>query len=112
MENKEQKELKFTEASIDTDILEIMKQEDFAKSMEDPKLFKRYQLNYMAENLSMLHQLEKMTETLVNVVTMVYSKPLAEYYNKAEENYKKEEKVQKTMGIIEKSHKKSKKIVK
>ena len=112
MENKQQEELKFTQAGIDTDILEIMKQEDFAKSMDDPKLFKRYMLNFLAENLSMIHQLEKLTETLVNVLTMVWAKPLAEYYNKTEENYKKEEKVQKTMGIIEKSHKKSKKIVK
>lgn len=112
MENKEEKKLQFTDASIDADILEIMKQEDFEKSMDDPKLFKRFVLNFMAENLSLIHQVEKLTETLLNVVTMVKSKNLADYYNKAEENYKNEEKTQKTMEIIGKSHKKSKKLVK
>lgn len=111
MENNEQK-LEIKQASIDTDILEIMKQEDFAKSMDDPILFKRYELNYLAENLSLMHQVEKMIETLVNVVTMAYAKPLAEYYNHAEDNVKEEEKVQKTMKIIGKSHLKSKKIAK
>ena len=103
-ENKEnmakEEELQFKPASIDADILEIMKQEDFAKSLEDPKLFKRYMLNFMAENLSLMHQVEKLTETLVNVLTMVYSKPLAEYYNTADSNVKEEEKIQKTMKII------------
>ena len=110
-ENKEnitKEELQFKPASIDADILEIMKQEDFAKSLEDPKLFKRYMLNFMAENLSLMHQLEKLTETLVNVLTMTNSKKLADYYNTAEENVKKEEKVQKTMEIVKKSHLKAK----
>ena len=109
MENNENKELKFTQASIDADILDIMKQDDFAKSMENSTLFRRYFLNFMAENLSLMHQIEKLTETIVNLVTMVNSKELADYYNKAEENVKEEEKTQKTMGIIKKSHQKSKK---
>lgn len=109
-ENKEN--LQFKPSCIDADILEIMKQEDFAKSMDDPKLFKRYLLNFMAENLSLMHQIDKLVETLLNVVTMTNSKALADYYNKTEENYKQEEKTQKTMAIIEKSHKKSKKIAK
>ena len=112
MENVEKKSaqaLEFKPASIDADILEIMGQEDFEKSISDPKLFKRYLLNFYAENLSLLHQVEKLTETLLNVVTMVYSKPLADYYKNAEDNVKDEEKTQKTMKIIEKSHQKSKK---
>lgn len=106
---KETQELKITPASIDADILDIMKQDDFAKSLGDEKLFKRYMLNFMAENLSLMHQLEKITETMVNMFTMVYSKPLADYYNKAQENFEKEEKTQKTMNIIKKSHLKAKK---
>lgn len=109
VERKSAQALEFKPASIDADILEIMKQEDFAKSMDDPKLFKRYMLNFMAENLSLMHQLEKLTETLLNVVTMVKSKDLAEYYKQAENNVADEEKTQKTMKIIEKSHQKSKK---
>ena len=107
--NEEQPKLEFKPASIDADILDIMKQEDFVKSLEDPKLMKRYMLNFMAENLSLMHQLEKLTETLVNVLTMTYSKPLAEYYNKAEENVEAEKKVLKTKEIIKKSHLKAKK---
>lgn len=112
MENQENKDLQFTQAGIDADILEIMKQEDFAKSMDDPILFDRYRLNFMAEMLSLLHQVEKLTETLLNVVTMTNSKKLADYYKKAEDNVKQEEKVQKTMQIVNKSHLKSKKIAK
>lgn len=108
----EENKLNITSAGIDADILEIMTHEDFAKAMENPQQFKRFFLNFMAENLSLMHQTEKLVETIVNLVTMVFSKPLAEYYNKAEENFKKEEKVQKTMAIIEKSHKKSKKVAK
>lgn len=102
-------ELDIKPASIDADILDIMKQDDFKESLNDPKLFKRYMLNFMAENLSLMHQLEKLTETLVNVLTMTYSKPLAEYYNTAEDNVKKEEKTQKTLKIVKKSHLKAKK---
>ncbi len=109
VERKSEQAIEIKPAGIDADILEIMKQEDFAKSMDDPKLFKRYMLNFMAENLSLMHQVEKLTETLLNVVTMVFSKNLAEYYKQAETNVKTEEKTQKTFTIIGKSHQKSKK---
>jgi len=112
VEKKSEQALEFKPASIDADMLEIMKQEDFAKSMDDPKLFKRYMLNFYAENLSLMHQLEKLTETLVNVLTMVKSKDLAEYYKNVEDNVKSEEKTQKVMQIIGKSHQKSKKVQK
>ena len=109
VERKSEQAIEIKPAGIDPDILDIMKQEDFAKSMDDPKLFKRYMLNFMAENLSLMHQVEKLTETLLNVVTMVFSKDLAEYYKQAETNVKTEEKTQKTFTIIGKSHQKSKK---
>lgn len=109
VERKSEQAIEIKPAGIDPDILDIMKQEDFAKSMDDPKLFKRYMLNFMTENLSLMHQVEKLTETLLNVVTMVFSKNLAEYYKQAETNVKTEEKTQKTFTIIEKSHQKSKK---
>lgn len=106
---KSSQAIEVTPAGIDADILKIMGEEDFAKCMDDPQLFKRFTLNFYAENLSLMHQVEKLTETLLNVVTMVYAKPLAEYYKKAEDNVDEEEKTQKTMKIIEKSHQKSKK---
>ena len=109
VERKSEQAIEIKPAGIDPDILDIMKQEDFAKSMDDPKLFKRYMLNFMAENLSLMHQVEKLTETLLNVVTMIFSKDLAEYYKQAETNVKTEEKTQKTFTIIGKSHQKSKK---
>lgn len=110
MENeKKEQELNFTQSSIDADILEIMKQDDFKASLETEKGFKRYMLNAIAELLSVSHQLSKMMDTMVNVFTMVYAKPLSDYYNKAQDEFEREEKVQKTMNKVRMSHQKSKK---
>ena len=110
MENeKKEQELQFTQSSIDADVLEIMKQEDFKASLESDKGFKRYMLNAMAELLSVNHQLSKMTDTLVNVFTMVFAKELSDYYNKTEDELDREQKVQKAMDKVRKSHQKAKK---
>lgn len=104
-ENMAKNDLNVKPAGIDKDNLVLMREEDFKKSVENDKLFKRFELNYYAEMLSIMTDLKKDVELTNDVLTMAFSHELQDYYAEQQAGINRE----KTMQIIEKSHQKSQK---
>ena len=104
-ENMAKNNLNIKPAGIDKDNLVLMREEDFKKSVENDKLFRRYLLNFAAESLTILTQLQKDVQLTNDVLTMAFSNEMKDYYVEQVNAIKHE----KAMKIVEKSHKKSQK---
>lgn len=107
-ENMAKNELDIKPAGIDKDNLVLMREEDFKKSVDTEKGFRRFMLNACAEMLSIMTDLKKDIELTNDVLTMAFSHELQDYYAEQQAGINRE----KTMKIIEKSHQKSQKVKK
>ena len=96
-------------AGIDKDNLVLMREEDFKKSVETEQGFKRFMMNFAAEMLSTIVEVQKSIELTNQVLTMAFSKELADYYSEQAQAIREEENKAKAQEIIGKSHQKAKK---
>ena len=104
-ENMAKNDLNIKPAGIDKDNLVLMKEEDFKESVETEKGFRRFMLNFSAEMLSIMTDLQKDIELTNDVLTMAFANELQDYYAEQTKAVNHE----KVMKIVEKSHQKSKK---
>lgn len=104
-ENMAKNELDIKPAGIDKDNLVLMREEDFKKSVENDKLFKRFLVNFAAECLTIITDIQKDIKLTNDVLTMAFSNEMQNYYVEQANAQKRE----KAMKIVEKSHQKSQK---
>lgn len=91
--------MEIKEAQIDTDVIAKMHEEalQIELGISDEKQINRTELNFLAELLSTINQLNKSLDELHNTLTMATAKELTGYMEEFSNNYKAEEKKQKVM---------------
>lgn len=102
-------------ATIDKDVLDIMKQEDVLSALKNEKDMKRLELNFACEMLSTIKELNNAINDLMNVLTVCSADKLTEFFKEVKKNVAGEEKRIDLQNKIKKSHlkpKTSKKITK
>lgn len=110
MENKENvKKVEITEAKIDKDVLDIMKNEDILATMEDDKQVKRLILNCFCEFLSEIKGLRRDFDEFSQMISVCSADKLADFFKELHGNIAQEEKRIELKEKMAKSHKKSKK---
>ena len=110
MENeKETKKPEVTEAKIDKDVLDIMKNEEVLKALSDDVQIKRVILNCFCEFLSEIKDLRKEFEEFTQMISVVSADKLADFFKELHSNVAQEEKRQNVQEKIKKGHQKSKK---
>lgn len=85
MDNK----LDINYADIDKEVLEIISQEKVEKLLSDEKLFNRAMLNAYAEMLSELKKVKDLQEQFVQVITILSSSKLKDFFTNAKEKLDK-----------------------
>lgn len=108
----ENKEVKITEAKIDKEVLDIMKSENVMTALDDDKKARRFILNLFAEFLSEQKKENDLLQEFSRTLTMLSKEKLAEFYSGVKEGFAEEKKRAEVKKIIEKGHKKPKKIAK
>ena len=101
-----------TPASIDTDVLNVMKESDVLKAISDEVQLRRVILNCFCEFLSQIKDLRKDFDELLQTITVCSSDKLAAFFKELQKNVKEEEDRLKVKEKISESHKKPKKIAK
>jgi hypothetical protein len=110
MENeKEVKKPQVTEAKIDKDVLDIMKNEDVLKALGDDKQIKRVILNCFCELLSEIKGLRADFDEFSQMISVCSADKLADFFKELHSNVAQEEKRIELQEKIAESHKKSKK---
>ena len=113
MENKENiKKVEVTEAKIDKDVLDIMKNEDILATMEDDKQVKRLILNCFCEFLSEIKGLRRDFDEFSQMISVCSADKLADFFKELHGNIAQEEKRIELKEKMAQSHKKSKKSTK
>lgn len=108
MENKEKEtKVQVTEAKIDKDVLDIMKNEDILATMEDDKQVKRLILNCFCEFLSEIKGLRRDFDEFSQMISVCSADKLADFFKELHGNIAKEEKRIELREKIAKSHQKS-----
>lgn len=111
MENeKETKKPEVTEAKIDKDVLDIMKNEEVLKALSDDVQIKRVILNCFCEFLSEIKDLRKEFEEFTQMISVVSADKLADFFKELHSNVSQEEKRLNVQEKIKKGHQKSKKL--
>lgn len=110
MENKEKEtKIKVTQASIDRDVLDIMKNEDVLTAIGDDKQIKRLILNCFCEFLSEIKGLRKDFDEFSQMISVCSADKLASFFKELQNNVVDEQKRIELQEKIGESHKKSKK---
>ena len=104
----EENKVKTTEASIDKDVLDIMKDEDVLKAVSDDKLTKRLILNCFCEFLSQIKGLRKDIDDFSQMISVLSADKLGSFFKELQKNVDAEEKRLKVQEKISQSHKKPK----
>jgi hypothetical protein len=113
MENKENvKKVEVTEAKIDKDVLDIMKNDDILSTMEDDKQVKRLILNCFCEFLSEIKGLRRDFDEFSQMISVCSADKLADFFKELHNNISQEEKRIELQEKMAESHKKSKKAAK
>ena len=113
MENKENiKKVEVTEAKIDKDVLDIMKNEDILATMEDDKQVKRLILNCFCEFLSEIKGVRRDFDEFSQMISVCSADKLADFFKELHGNIAQEEKRIELKEKMAQSHKKSKKSTK
>lgn len=108
MENKEKEtKVQVTEAKIDKDVLDIMKNEDILASMEDDTQVKRLILNCFCEFLSEIKGLRRDFDEFSQMISVCSADKLADFFKELHGNIAQEEKRLEIREKIAKSHQKS-----
>lgn len=105
-------QVSITPASIDVDVLNIMKEDDVLKAISDDVQIKRVILNCFCEFLSQIKDLKKDFDDLLQTVTICSTDKLAAFFKELNKNVADEEKRMTLKDKISKSHQKSKKLIK
>ena len=110
MENKEKvTKVETTDAKIDKDVLDIMKNEDIMASISDDKQVKRLILNCFCEFLSEIKGLRRDFDEFSQMISVCSADKLADFFKELHSNVAKEEKRLELRDKIAQSHKKSSK---
>ena len=110
MENKEKvTKVETTDAKIDKDVLDIMKNEDVMASISDDKQVKRLILNCFCEFLSEIKGLRRDFDEFSQMISVCSADKLADFFKELHSNVAKEEKRLELRDKIAQSHKKSSK---
>ena len=110
MENKEKvTKVETTDAKIDKDVLDIMKNEDIMASISDDKQVKRLILNCFCEFLSEIKGLRRDFDEFSQMISVCSADKLADFFKELHGNVAQEEKRLELRDKIAKSHQKSKK---
>ena len=108
MENKENvKNVEITEAKIDKEVLDIMKNEDILATMSDDKQIKRLILNCFCEFLSEIKGLRKDFDEFSQMISVCSADKLADFFKELHSNVAQEDKRLELRDKIAQSHKKS-----
>lgn len=109
---KETKKVEVTEAKIDKDVLDIMKNEDVLLALSDDKQIKRVILNCFCEFLSEIKQLRKEFDDFSQMISVVSADKLNEFFKEVRAGVEKEKTRLNVQEKIKKGHQKSKKSTK
>lgn len=110
MENeKNVTKVETTDAKIDKDVLDVMKNEDILKALEDDKQVKRLILNCFCEFLSEVKGLRKDFDEFSQMISVCSADKLADFFKELHSNVAKEEKRLELRDKMAQSHKKSSK---
>lgn len=110
MENeKNVKKVETTEAKIDKDVLDVLKNEDILKAISDDKQVKRLILNCFCEFLSEIKDLRKEFDEFSQMISVCSADKLADFFKELHSNVAQEEKRIELQEKISQSHKKPKK---
>jgi len=101
-----------TEAKIDKEVLDIMKNEDILKAVNDDKQVKRLILNCFCEFLSEIKGLRKDFDEFSQMISVCSADKLADFFKELHSNVAQEEKRLELKEKMAQSHKKPKKSVK
>ena len=104
----ENKEIEVKNAGIDPDVLDIMKQKDILDTLKDEKFSKRAELNFFAEMLSSVKDMNNAFGEFMNFLTMVSADKLKSFFKELQNNVEDEETRVKLQENIKKSHLKAK----
>lgn len=105
----ENNEIKVTQATIDKDVLDIMKQKDVLDTLKSERDMKRLELNFACEMLSTVKELSTALNDLMNVLTICSADKLTEFFKEVKKNVTGEQKRVELQNKIKKSHLKPKK---
>lgn len=110
MENeKNVTKVETTDAKIDKDVLDVMKNEDILTALGDDKQVKRLILNCFCEFLSEIKGLRKDFDEFSQMISVCSADKLADFFKELHSNVAKEEKRLELRDKIAQSHKKSSK---
>ena len=111
MENKEKvTKVETTDAKIDKDVLDIMKNDEVMASISDDKQVKRLILNCFCEFLSEIKGLRRDFDEFAQMISVCSADKLADFLKELHGNVAQEEKRLELRDKIAKSHQKSKKV--
>ena len=99
-----------TDAKIDKDVLDVMKNEDILTPIGDDKQVKRLILNCFCEFLSEIKGLRRDFDEFSQMISVCSADKLADFFKELHGNVAQEEKRLELRDKIAKSHQKSKKI--
>ena len=110
MENeKNVTKVETTDAKIDKDVLDVMKNEDILTAIGDDKQVKRLILNCFCEFLSEIKGLRKDFDEFSQMISVCSADKLADFFKELHSNVAKEEKRLELRDKMAQSHKKSSK---
>ena len=110
MENeKNVTKVETTDAKIDKDVLDVMKNEDILTAIGDDKQVKRLILNCFCEFLSEIKGLRRDFDEFSQMISVCSADKLADFFKELHSNVAKEEKRLELRDKIAQSHKKSSK---
>lgn len=107
-ENKKVEEVEVKKAGIDPDVLDIMKQKDILDTLKDEKFSKRAELNFFAEMLSSIKDMNNAFGEFMNFLTMVSADKLKGFFKELQNNVEDEETRVNLQEKMKKSHLKAK----
>ena len=111
MENeKNVTKVETTDAKIDKDVLDVMKNEDILTAIGDDKQVKRLILNCFCEFLSEIKGLRRDFDEFSQMISVCSADKLADFFKELHGNVAQEEKRLELRDKIAKSHQKSKKV--
>lgn len=95
------------QASIDKEAQETLNAKQIELGISDEKEMRRTELNFYCEFLSMFKKVNQELDNLNQVINIISTEKLTDYFKTISENYKKEEVRANLKKKISKSHKKA-----
>jgi len=91
-------------AEIDKDVLETLNEEQVELGVSDEKQIRRCELNFYAELISQLKEMNHRLDDMHNTLNMVGADKLTAYFKEFTDNFAKEERRARVKAKISKSH--------